>query len=99
MSVILETTIPDAFVSRVVADFTGVLGKSIQVTVDTRSDGAFTIEPVEGEGQKAFGERVLKTLGFQFLKAIEYDASCTAQNEAIEAVPSAHEDVPPDILE
>ena len=105
--VILETTVPDAAVTRVLNAFTTITDCHMEISArghgdpDNEFDGRwdFSIEPqAEGENSKAFGERVLRSLGLAVVKMVDKAEDTVRYRDAVAAVAPPESDVPDDVL-
>lgn len=100
--VILETTVPDAHITRVHDDFTLALNKQIQLEIESDTEiGSidFTIMPIEGETPAALGRRVLRILGRELCRAVEDMTAREKYRKEIKKVSRDVVNVPDDVLQ
>ena len=105
--VVLNITIPDAYVLRTLAAFNTIV--DTHITIEARGHGDpknefnghmdFTIQPNQaGETNKQFGERVFRSLGLAVIKMVEKEADEDRYRTAVATIPPPTEKVPTDIL-
>ena len=88
--VVLETTVPDAYVANVIEMLSLFSGKAITVRVGSpglRAVKAFTFVGItDGEGQKDFAERFIKEFMLNGLRIVEKYKADNAITEAVNAI-------------
>ena len=106
--VILEVTVPDAAVTKVLDAFTTIADCHMEISARGHGDPVnefdgrwdFSIDPqAEGENSKAFGERVLRSLGLAVVKMVDKAEDTIRYRDQIAAVVPPESDVPDNILE
>ena len=102
--VILEITVPEAWVSKVLNAFNKITGTQMQIEAMGHPDGfdgrwSFTIaEKQPDENNKQFGERVLRELGIAVVNMVDIAEDSERYNTAVFAITPPASDVPTDIL-
>jgi len=104
MDVVVTLTIPEAQVPRAIEAFNGIAGARIDMNAhnpETNFNGNwnFTIDPKgAGESQLDFGKRVFKSLGLALIRLWDYAEDQDRYRTAVNAIPTASQDVPDGIL-
>ena len=95
----ITITIPESYIPRVQATFTGLSGVEMNLKNDISGGIDFIIEPKQsGETNIQFGTRFIRQSMLQFVRLFELDLDTERYKTSIAAVATPAESVPPDII-
>jgi hypothetical protein len=96
--IVLETTVPDAFITKVIDMLDLFSEKEIKVRVGVRNlrlIKLFTFTGIQdGESQKQFGERFIKEFMLNGLRIVEQHKTYVVRDAAVHAIDIPEEEVP-----
>jgi hypothetical protein len=99
----LKVTIREQNIPRVLASFTALAGKRIDITVrdrDLKADWHITSEPQQvGENTKAYGERVVREFVHSLVSMVELAADKVRYNTEKASIEPASQNTPKNIVE